>query len=248
MQDRLWTAWIVAIVLALPTISAAQPYVGVTMWRHDTDMKVNRATDWDGSNNTAEERGKDWDLKSSGVGAQAGYLFGEMFTLEGNIGVAQATTRSVNVSDADFDMTSRGLDEGLFLSIGASASADFPGSENMFWGASLAARTFSSEFDQDVSTKWELDETTVSIGGRVGYLVRGVGLYGGLRFVSDDSDIKVTDVSRIPGEQTRSISIERNGGTDLLVGAEVRGLPMTGFVEVGFLGSFGASTGLAMHY
>lgn len=249
MQKRHWTAVMaVAIVCAMPTLTAAQPYVGVTMWRHDTEMKVDFATDWDGSNDTADERGKDWDLKSSGVGVRAGYLFSDIFAVNGDLGVAQATTRSIDVSDADLDMTSRGLDEGLYFSVGASASDSFPGSEQVFWGANLSARWFSSQFDEDVTTTWELDETTLSLAGRVGYLLRGVGVYGGLRFVSDDSDIQITDMSRTPGEQRRSIGIERNGGTDLLIGAEVQGMPVSGFVEVGFLGSFGASTGLAMRY
>lgn len=249
MQKRYWTlALAAAITCALPVLAAAQPHVGVIMWRHDTDMKVSAATDWDGSNDTADERRRDWDLKSSGVGVRAGYMFAEIFTIHGDIGAAQATARSIDVSDADLDMTSRGLDEGLYLSIGASASDLFPGAEHLFWGASLSARRYSSEFDEDITTTWELDQTTLSFGGRIGYSLKDIGVYGGLRFVNDDTGLEVTDVSRDPGLQTRSIDLERNGGTNLVAGAEFRGMPMTGFVEVDFIGSFGATTGLAMHF
>lgn len=249
MRNRSYIAAMAAIIVcAMPVAASAQPHVGVVMWRHDTDMTVTQATDWDGSNDTADQRARDWDFKSSGVGLQAGYMFAEIFAVHGNLGVAQATARAIDLSDADFDMTSRGLDEGLFFDIGASASDHFPASANVFWGANLSARIFSSQFDQDVTTTWELDETTLSVDGRIGYLLNSIGVYGGLRFVSNDTDVQITDVSRTPGQQTRTINFERDRGTDLLVGAEFRGAPLSGFVELGFLGSFSASTGLAVHY
>lgn len=249
MRMRFWTLALAgAITCALPVMAAAQPHVGVIMWRHDTEMKVNAATNWDGSNDTADERGKDWDLKSSGIGVRVGYMFPKIVTVHGDIGVAQATARSLDVSDVDLDMTSRGLDEGLALSVGIDASDRFPGAEHLFWGASLTASKFSSELDEDVTTTWEFDETTLSFGGRIGYAVKDLGVYGGLRFVSDDIDLQATDVSRAPGEQVRYIDLERDGGTDLVVGGEFRGMPVTGFVEFGFIGSFGATTGMAMHF
>lgn len=249
MQKRHWILGLAAaLVCALPVLAAAQPHVGVILWRHDTEMDVNNATDWDGSNDTIDERLRDWDINSSGVGVRVGYGFARIFTIHGDIGAAQATARSVDVFDPTLDMRSRGLDEGVYFGVGANASDRFPGAEHVFWGANFSARSYSSEFKEDFATTWELDQTTMSIGGRVGYLVRGVGLYGGLQFVSDDADFSITDLSRLPGLQNRTISLERRGGTDLMVGAEFRGAPVNGFVEVGFVGSFGASTGVAMSF
>lgn len=249
MQKRHWMlAVAVAITSVLPSLAAAQPHVGAIVWRLDADMEVDSAVDWDGSNDTADERRRDWDLKSSGVGFRAGYSFARIFTIQGDLGVAQATARSIDISDADLDMRSRGLDEGLYFSVGADASDLFPGAEHLFWGTNLSLRTFSSEFDEDIDTTWELDQTMLSFGGRIGYRVNDMGVYGGLRFVSDDTDLQITDTSRTPGLQTRSINLGRDGSTDLVVGAEFRGAPMAGFVEVGFVGSFGASTGVAMHF
>lgn len=249
MQKRHWSVVLgAAIFCAIPLAASAQPQAGVFMWRQDAEMDVDAATDWDGSNDTADERGKDWDFKSSAVGVRGGYTFAQIVTVSGDIGIAQSTARSVDVSDANLDMTSRSLDEGIYVGLGVKASQHFPGSERVFWGASLSAHRFSSEFDEDVTTTWELDETTLAMSGRIGYLLRGIGVYGGLRFVSDDADVEINDLSRAPGLQTRSVSLERASGTDLMVGAEYRGLPVSGLVEVGFVGSFSATTGLAMHY
>ena len=136
------------------------------VWSHDTDLEVDRATDFDGSDITADEKAKDWDITGSSIiGVRLTYDMPTLFSFSGELGVARATVRD---EDVDLDLESRGLDEDLYLALGARIERDLAAKENLSWSAGVRFSTFSSDVREDVDTSHDYDETIVTIDGRVG--------------------------------------------------------------------------------
>jgi hypothetical protein len=78
--------------------------------------------------------------------------------------------------------------------------------------------------------------------------VRQVGFYGGLRLVHSSAELRETDRTNPPAEQTRLTELGRAGAVDLLVGAQTRGPEITGFTEIGMVGTFSANAGLMIRF
>lgn len=221
---------------------------GVELFRHDTNLKVESATDYDGSNMTAEQRAKDWDILGSAAGARLSYTFPRLVTLFGEGGIAQATVREKNVADPEQNVASHGLDDGTYLAGGVRVGEDFGSKGNLFWQMGGTVSAVSASLNQDVTTSWNYDETQFQLGGKVGTWVQQVGLYGGLRLVSSNAHLDETDRTRLPGQQTRTTELRRDGSVDLLLGAQTRGPDVTGFAEVGLMGTFSANAGVSVGF
>ncbi len=218
---------------------------GVMVWSHDTNLKVQSATDYDGANITAEQRVKDWDVQGSAAGLRLNYSFPRMVTLYGEGGIAQATVRNKDVTDPQQRVSSIGLDDGSYFALGARLAGDFSGSGNFFWQANGTFGTESASLNQDVTTRWKYDETRFELGGEVGKWIQGVGIYGGLRFVHSNANLDQTDLTNLPGLQTRTTKLGRDGSVDILLGAQTRGPEVKGFAEFGLVGTVSASAGLS---
>lgn len=243
----------VAVGLAswsLPVLAQSQGRVsaGAVVWGHNTNLEVDRATDFDGSNNTAGERAKDWDVLGSGMGVRLNYAFPNLVTLYGEVGSAQATVRDRDVVSGNQDVTSRGLDNGLYYAFGARVGKDLPAKGNLFWSTGVALNLASTGLDEGIDRSWKYNGTTVGLDGKVGTWVHAVALYGGARFVQYSADLQETDRTRTPGQQVSSVELKRGGGMDLLVGAQTKGHDVAGFAELGLVGTFSATTGLAFQF
>ena len=241
----------VAIVLmfwTIPVMAEGRVSVGVVVWSHDTDMDVDRAADFDGSDETAEERAKDWDVRGSGVGVRVTYDFPELISLFGEIGQGQATVRDDDFTDPAMDVQSRGLDDGFYFALGAQVGGGFGEKDEAFWSAGVKFSSFSADLDENVDTSWDYDETVLSIEGRAGRRLRGVELYGGLRFVQSSADLDENDLGQLPGPTFRRIELEREDEIDVVVGAETKSEQVKGFVELGFIGTLSATAGLSFRF
>jgi hypothetical protein len=73
-------------------------------------------------------------------------------------------------------------------------------------------------------------------------------LYGGLRLIWYDGELKETDITNTPGQQIRMIEFERDNDFDLLIGARTIGVPVGGFVELNAIGSYGAVAGFSFTF
>lgn len=235
---------------ALPVQAQQKGHVnaGVVVWRHATDLAVERATDFDGSDDTADRRANDWDARGSGMGFRLGYQFPELFSIYGEAGATQTTIRDKDVTDIDQDVESRGLDGGYYMTAGARVGDDFSGQGNLFWSVGVVFTTLSTDLDEDIDTHWDYDATSVAVDGRIGTLTRGVGFYGGLSLVTSSGDLDETDRTRAPGEQLRRIQLERDQSLDLIVGAQTQHQNIDGFVQLDFVGTFQAAAGLSLRF
>jgi len=250
MNKKLTAAIYVAILasFALSQNAAAQPSASFVIWRQTTELNVVRATDWDGTDDTADARGRNWDNRGSGLGIRVGYNFPRLVSLYGLLGLAQVTVRDEDLADPMLDLDSRGFDDDVYFAAGVRISDDFPNNERVFWSASLAFSFFSSDVEQDIARSWNYDETMGWLKGTAGYKVHGVGLYGGLRLVWYDGELIEADITNTPGQQTRIIEFERDNDFDLLIGARTIGVPVGGFVELNAVGSFGAVAGFSFTF
>jgi len=220
----------------------------VEVFRQDTDLKVESATDYDGSTMTAEQRAKNWAVLESTAGARLSYTFPRLVTLFGEGGIAQATVREKNVADPEQNVASQALDDGTYLAGGVRVGEDFGAKGNLFWQMAGTVSAVSASLDQDITTSWNYDETRFEVAGKLGTWVRQVGFYGGLRLVSSNANLDETDRTRLPGEQTRRTELRRDGSVDLLLGAQTRGPDVTGFAEVGLVGTFSANAGVSVGF
>jgi len=232
----------------LPAQAQGRLSVGAVTWRHGTNLAVERATDFDGSNITAGERAKDWDVLGSGAGVRVSYEFPRLLTLHGEAGTAQATVRDKDVADPNQDVASRGLNGGAYLVLGARLGGDLGATGNLYWSLGGAFGAVATDLEEDVNTRWDYDETRIAMDGRVGAWVRRVGFYGGLRLVRSQVDLRETDRSNLPWEQTRTTELVRDEAAELLFGAETRGQDIVGFTELAMVGSFSATAGLMLRF
>lgn len=220
---------------------------GPVLWKENTDLKVESATDFDGSNNTTDQQQRDWEVLGSGAGMRVNYELPRLLSLYGELGMTQATVRFKDVLDPNQDVRSIGLDNGAYYTLGARLGDDFSNGK-LFWTVGAAVNAFSTSLDQDITTSWDYDETNVSVDGRLGVWASRIGVYGGLRFADSSADLKETDRSNPLGQQTRETNMGRDGSVDLLIGARTRGSDVSGFTELGFVGTFSASAGLSMAF
>ena len=221
--------------------------VGPVLWTHSTDLKVESATDFDGSNNTTEQQQKSWDVLGSGAGVRLNYDLPRMFSLYGELGVTQATVRDKNLTDPNQNVQSLGLNDGAYYTLGAKLGDDFSNGR-LFWMVGGAINGVSTNLDADVNTNWDYKETNVSLDGRVGTWASRIGVYGGLRFADSNANLRETDRTNPIGQQVRKIDMGRDGSVDLLLGARTRGSDISGFTELGFVGAFSASAGMSVGF
>ena len=240
--------WVASCCFPARAQSQGRVSAGVMLWRHDTNLKVERATDFDGSNITAGERAKDWDALGSGAGVRVGYEFPKLVTLYGEAGVAQATVRDKDVADPDQNVASRGLNDGAYYAVGARVGGDFSATGNLFWAMGGTLSAVSTALDEDINTSWDYDETKVAFDGKVGTWVQRVGIYGGLRFVHSSADLNETDRTNPLGQQNRTTELGRDGAVDVLLGAQTKGSDIAGFTEIGLVGTFSANAGLTLRF
>jgi len=233
---------------ALPVLAESPVSVGVVVWSHDTDMDVDTAADFDGSDETAEEKAKDWDARGSGVGVRVTYDFPELISLFGEIGQGQVTVRDDDFTDPGMDVQSRGLDDGFYFAFGAQIEGDLGGRDAAFWSAGVKFSSYSADLDENVDTSWDYDETVLSIEGLAGRRIRAVELYGGLRFVQSSADLDENDLGQLPGPTFRRIELEREDEIDVVVGAQTKSEQMKGFVELGFIGTLSATAGFSFRF
>ena len=243
-------AALVAASCCIPTYarSEGRVTVGAMLWRHGTNLQVERATDFDGSDMTQGERAKNWDVIGSGVGLRLSYEFPRLLTLYGEAGTSQATVRDKDVTDPSQQVNSRGLNGGAYYGVGLQVGDYFSGTGNLFWrmGASLSA--ISTGLDEDVNSSWDYDETKLAVEGKLGSWVQQVGLYGGVRLVHSSADLKESDRTNPPGFQIRTTELKRDGAVELLVGAQTRGTEISGFTELGMVGTFSATAGMTLRF
>ena len=244
---------VVALALAasaLPAIarSEGRVHVGAMLWRDETRMQVKQATDYDGSSITAGERAHDWDATGSGLGASVTYDFPRLLTIYGEAGSSQATVRDKDVADPSQSVTSRGLNNGAYFALGAQLGDYFSGAGNMFWKVGGELSTRSSGLDLDVNRSWDYDETRLSGSVKLGTWIQQIGFYGGLRAVHASADLRETDRTNPPGQQSRLTTLGRDEAVDLLVGAQTRGPEIAGFTEIGMIGTFSANAGLTIRF
>lgn len=252
MRQPIWivvTALSVAVCcLPVDARSAGRFTAGALLWRHETNLQVERATDFDGSDMTNGERALDWDATGSGLGARLSYEFPRLLTVYGEAGTSQATVRDRDTGDPAQPVSSRGLDSGGYFAVGVSAGDYFGGRGNTFWKLGGSLSSISAGLDRDVFRSWEYDETRISGDFKVGTWAQQIGVYGGVRLVSSNADLRSIDRTNLPGQQVQVTELRRDGPVDLLLGAQTRGNDITGFTEVGMVGTFSAAAGLLMRF
>ena len=222
--------------------------VGAMLWRHETNLKVERATDYDGSNITSGERARDWDVTGSGLGARINYEFPRLVTVYGEAGTSQATVSDKDVTDPNQQVESRGLHGGAYFAVGATIGDYLSGTGNLFWRVGGSVASISAGLDRDINRSWDYDETRISGDLKIGTWVQQVGFYGGVRMVQSNADLRETDRTNLPGEQSRVTELARDSAVDLLVGAQTRGPEIAGFTEIGMIGTFSATAGLTLRF
>lgn len=220
---------------------------GPVLWTHDTDLKVQSATDFDGSNITTEQQRLSWDVLGSGAGARLDYALPRLVSLYGELGVTQATVRDKNLLDPEQNVRSIGLNDGVFYTAGARLGDDFSNGK-LFWGVGAALQGVSTNLDADINTSYRYRETNISLDGRIGTWASRIGVYGGLRFADSNANLRETDRTNPIGQQVRKIDMGRNGSVDLLLGARTRGSDVSGFTELGLLGTLSASAGMTVAF
>jgi hypothetical protein len=240
---------LVGLAAGLTLPASAQTDAGVVLWRHSTDMEVKSATDFDGSDITADGRGRNWDIKGSGIGVRAQHRFAGLVSLYGILGASQMTIRDEDIGDPSLDVDARGFSDDPYVLLGARLGDHFPQSDKAFWSAGVTASFFSSDAQRDVDRAYHYSERTLALRGTAGYTVYGLGLYGGLRAVWMSADLEETNVANPFGQQLRSFDMERDGQVDFLLGMNVgTGSQINGYFELGLVGTFSAVTGLSYQF
>lgn len=245
--------YILLIALAqlagLTLAASAQPDAGVVLWRHSTDMEVKSAIDFDGSDITADARGRNWDIRGSGIGLRGRYRFASLVSVYGILGASQMTIRDEDLGDPDLDVDARGFSDDPYFLFGTEIGDHFPQSDKAFWSAGATLSFFSSDTQRDVDRTYHYSEQTVALRGTAGYTVYGLGVYGGMRAVWLNADLEETDISNPFGQQLRKFDMERDGQVDFLLGLNVgAGSQVSGYFELGLLGTFSAVTGLSYQF
>ena len=228
--------------------SEGRIHMGAMVWRHDTNLRVERATDYDGSDITAGENDRDWDITGSGIGARLRYDFPRLLSIYGEAGASQATVRDKDVTDPNQSVDSRGLNNGVYLALGMQVGDYFSNAGNAFWKIETSLSSVSAGLDRDVNRSWDYEETRLAADGRIGTWVRQIGIYGGLRLVNSGIDLRETDRTNPPSQQARVTELGRAGAVDLLVGAQTRGPEISGFTEIGMVGTFSANAGVTIRF
>lgn len=246
MRPIVFALVVVCMAAGLPADAWSQGRVsaGAVLWTHNTDLDVESATEFDGTDDTADQMIRDWDVLGSGAGVRIGYDFSKIAALYGEVGATQATVRDKDVTDPNQDVGSLGFNDGAYFAVGARLGGDFSGTSNLFWAVDGAFRSVSTSLDEDITTSWDYDESRFSIDGRVGVWAKQVGFFGGLRMVNANADLSETDISNIPGQQNRNIELKRENSADVLLGAQTRGSNVAGFAELGLVGAFSATAGV----
>ena len=238
---------IAVLCWVLPAQSHAGGFsVGVVVSTEDTDLAVDRATDFDGTDDTSDQASRDWDINSSRLGVRVNFDFENSFSVYGELGQASLTIRDRDVADPDQDLDSLGFDDGVYLALGGRFSSDDSGTT--FWSAGANYSFFSTDVNEDVDTSFDYDATVIVLDGRYGKNINNVGYYGGLRYNKYTADLDETDVTQLPGQQFRAVELERDDDFDIVVGAQSNGEKVNGFVELGFLGTFSATAGLTLRF
>ena len=220
---------------------------GPVLWRSNTDLNVERATDFDGSNNTSNQQEKNWDVLGSGAGVRVNYDLPRLLSFYGELGVTQVTVRDKDVVDPNQDIGSLGLNNGAYYTLGARVGDDLSNGK-LFWMVGGAFNVVSTDLDENINTNWNYEETNFSVDGRLGTWVNRIGVYGGLRFADSSADLRETDRTNPIGQQTRTIEMGRDGSVDFLIGARTRGADVSGFTELGLVGTFSTSAGLSVAF
>lgn len=240
------------VVLGLATtclpadaLSKGRVSAGPVLWKHDTDLEVERATNFDGSDDTSDQQEKNWDVLGSGAGMRVGYELPRMLSFYGELGVTQATVRDKDIVDPNQDIGSLGLNDGVYYTLGARLGDDFSNGK-LFWALGGSVNFVSTDLDEDINTHWDYEETNVSVDGRIGTWANRIGFYGGLRIADSSADLRETDRTNPIGQQTRAIEMGRGESLDLLIGARTRGSDVSGFTELGLAGTFSASAGVSV--
>jgi len=238
-----------AILLIGATRAEAQAPARVTagaiVWTGDTDLKVDSATDWDGTSRTVEESSKAWNTMGSGTGVRIGYDFPRLFSIYGEGGVVQTTVRSRDLANSN--VVSRGMDTGGFYGAGLRVGADMKGSP-MFWSAGADVRRHWADLHEDPDHFWSYDETNFGANGRIGTRLHSVGAYFGLRVGQLTSDLQQTDRTQLPGFQVRDTNLKRDEQMDLLLGAQTGAGSYSGFAELAFVGTTTATAGVSVRF
>src|SRR5262245_36521242 len=221
MSGRTITIALAAIILSWTSQAQAQTpgpvAVGAVVWTGDTDLTVDSATDWDGSSRTAQQSAMSWNTVASGMGARMGYQFPTLVSIYGEVGMAQATVRSRDLTD--LDVVSRGMDSGPFFGAGIRVGADLKQSP-MFWSAGVEVRHLSADLQEDPANRWAYDETHLAADGRIGTHVHAIGIYGGLRIAQLSSSLDQTDLNQALGQQMRTTDFRRDSQMDVMLGAK----------------------------
>src|SRR5215831_2915745 len=234
----------------LPSFAQAkgQMSVGPMLWTYGTNLQVDRATDFDGSNITAQERANDWSVSGAGVGVRLSYDLPRAATLFGEVGTSQATVRDKDITDPAQPVDSRGLDNGAYYGGGVQFGGPFSHTGNGFWSVGGTVSRVSAALDPDITTRWEFDETRLAADGKVGVWAGQLGFYGGVRVVNSDAELRETDRTNPVGQQVRTTELSRKGPVDLLIGAQTHGSGISGFTEVGMVGTLSATAGLSLRF
>jgi hypothetical protein len=244
-------AAVVLIALALcviPHLALAQWHAGVALWKAQATLEVDRAIDFDGSNETFDESLKDWDTEGSGVGLSLAYQFPQIVRVFGEVGLGQSTVRVEDVMDPNRDVNTIAFNDAVYAAVGVRPEGFFPNSERVFWSGGLMFSFMSSDFDEDITTSWEYQETLLSIDGRVGYQFDRIGVYGGLQLANYNGELQETDIANPAGLQVREWELDREQQVDLLLGARANSKMMTGSVELGFVGAMSAKATLSLAF
>ncbi len=232
---------IALMFLAVPAEAGVS--AGVVVWSHNTDLDVDSAMDFDGSDRTIDEKAKEWDMSgSSMLGLRVIYDLPKLVSVYGELGTAQTTVRDEDVTDPDRDLTSLGFDDGLYFAIGTQVGADF--GNKAFWSAGVRYSSFSTDFAEDVDVTFDYDETVTTLDGKVGYKM----FCSGLRFVKYDGELSENDVTELPGLTQRRTDLVRDGQTDLLLGVQTKGERINAFAEVSFIGTTSGIAGLSVRF
>jgi len=242
---------LISVVLALGFIAQpalAQLDAGFMLWKHRTELDVDNAVDFDGTSDTGEERGKNWDTQGSGFGVSASYQFPRILQVFAELGLAQSIVSFEDISDPARDVRTLAMDNSVHVAIGARPQGTLPNNPRVFWSGGVVFSAMNSELARDVQRSWDYDETTLSVDGRIGYLYQNLGFYGGLRFAKYNADLNETDIGNAVGQQLRTVEFSREASTDLLLGVQTNGSTLSGAVEFGFIGSLSARAGITRSF
>jgi hypothetical protein len=238
---------VLAAVLVVPTLAAAQLDAGVHVWRQRAELDVKSASDFDGTDETGAERARNWDAESAGFGVVASYKFPRILRAYGGLALAQSTVSFLDIADPARDVRTLAMDNAVHILVGLRPEGEIP-SHNLFWSAGAELTYMQSGLQEDVLQSWDYTETTISVDGRFGYRYQNLGFFTGLRLVRYDGDLQETDLGNLPALQTRQIDFAREDILDLMLGIETSGDAFAGSVELGFVGAMSARAGIVRRF